>query len=268
VGLGLEVDPVDLGPLAHPGGRVAAVVARVVDGHDGGRLAELLRRPVEPVHGLGAVAVAALQDDVLELPTRPPGGGGGDHVGLLVEGQAGQGRRGPEGLAEGEDLGLDLAVLGHVLLGVVLVVAGVGLDVHLVAAADAALVVDPLPERLLSLGDGHGQGPERPFGQVRQHPQVDAVPLGVAAGAGLGGHTDVGLDVAVPPPPVSPPWQAVRTRASTASPTRILRLPAMVPPLARAVAGKVHLIPTAPHCGSGLTCDLNPECSRFGCVRP
>jgi hypothetical protein len=199
VGLGLEVDSVDLGPLGHPGGRVAAVVARVVDGHDGGRLAELLRRPVEPVHGLGAVAVAALQDDVLELPARPPGGGGGDDVGLLVEGQAGQGRRGPEGLAEGEDLGLDLAVLGHVLLGVVLVVAGVGGDVDVVPAADATLVVDPLPERLLALGDGHGQGPERPFGEVRQHPEVDAVPVGVAARAGLGGDADVGLDAALLP---------------------------------------------------------------------
>jgi hypothetical protein len=81
-----------------------------------------------------------------------------------------------------------------VLLGVVLVVAGVGLDVDLVLAADAALVVDPLPERLLAFGDGHGQGPERPLGEVGQHPEVDAVAVGVAARAGLGGHADVGLD--------------------------------------------------------------------------
>jgi hypothetical protein len=81
-------------------------------------------------------------------------------------------------------------------LRVVLVVLDVLGDVDLVAA-DAALVVDALPEGLLRVRDRHGQGLERALGEVRDGAEVDAA-LGLVDGlrARLLGHAGVHLDAA------------------------------------------------------------------------
>ena len=68
----------------------------------------------------------------------------------------------PEGLGQRQDVALDLAVDLLVGLRVVEVVADVLGDVDVVAA-DAAVLVDPLPERLLRLGDRHAERRERPW---------------------------------------------------------------------------------------------------------
>jgi hypothetical protein len=76
---------------------------------------------------------------------------------------------------------------------VVLVVLDVLGHVHLVVT-DAAGLVDPLPERLLRVGDRHGQGAERTLGEVRDDAEVDAALVLVdRLGAGLAGHADVGF---------------------------------------------------------------------------
>jgi hypothetical protein len=166
-----------------------------MDRHD--RLdAVVLHGVVDTVHRLGAVGRAALQDHVLEQVQRGPPGRRCDDV-LRVEVLDDRGGGGgTQGLRQGQDVGLDLLVdlVGH--LGVVLVVPDVLGDVDVVAA-DAALLVDPVPEGLLAVDDQRAGRGERADGQVGQRAEVDAAVVRVdRLGTRVAGDADVGGDVA------------------------------------------------------------------------
>ena len=167
-----EVEAVGLRGDLRAGRAVAAVVTGVVDGHHG--LDVLLGdHVVDGVHALDAVVGAGLEDGVLERPQRGPRGGCADHLVALHVRDDRQRRRRAQGLRQREHVTLDLAVDLLVGLRVVEVVADVLGHVDVVAA-DAAVLVDPLPERLLRLGDRHAERRERALGQVGDGAEVDA----------------------------------------------------------------------------------------------
>ena len=133
----------------------------------------LLHRVVDAVHALDAVVRAGLEDVVLERPQRGPRRGSADHLVGLERGQDRERGRRPEGLGQREHVALDLGVHLRVRLRVVEVVLDVLGDVDVVAT-DAAVLVDPLPERLLRLDDRHAERGERALRQVGDRAEVDA----------------------------------------------------------------------------------------------
>ena len=193
----MNVKPALLRGELRAGRGVVAVVTGVVHRHDG-LGAQLVGRVVHGVHRLHAVVGARLDHDVLERPQRRPRRRYRHDVAGLQVRQDGRGLRRAEGLGQRQDVGLDLLVHLVVDLRVVLVVLDVLGDVDLVAA-DAALPVDPLPERRLRVGDRHPERLERALGEVGDGAQVDAALAGVdRLRARLVGDPEVDLDALLP----------------------------------------------------------------------
>jgi hypothetical protein len=155
--------------------------------------------PVEADHRLEAVRVAGLDDQplvlLLEVPAGPPRRRASDHVVGVHVWQDRLSGVGSERLREREDVGLDLSVQGAVFLRVVERVTRVGPGVDVVAT-NAAVVVDPVPEGVLPIGDRTTEHRERSLRQVRQDPEVDAAVVRVhRVIAGFLGHTEIRRDL-------------------------------------------------------------------------